>query len=151
MDSRVAAELTFQLDLLRIARRVCVRSSRVQLLTEDNSSCLTVRHTRIASDAAELIETSLDGLISIAAIAQSLDVSERTLLTAFRSRYHQSPRHFIQSMRLNRARTLLRDSPNSGALIQDIAAQVGFYDAGRFASKYQRLFGELPSQTVKNT
>lgn len=144
-----AAETSFESEMLLIARRICARSSDMKLDSEHDLSPRSKRHDRIAMEAAELIEASWNGSISVATVAKSLGVSERTLLTAFRSRHDKSPRQFIQAMRLNRARTRLRLASESGALIQDVAAECGFWDFGRFASKYQRLFGELPTQTVK--
>ncbi len=61
---------------------------------------------------------------------------------------HQS-NVMAQSMRLNRARAKLREANHSETLVQDCAAELGFWDFGRFAAKYQRLFGELPSQTLR--
>ena len=144
-----AAQASFENEILLIARRVCVSSLGMKVDSHASLSTRSKRHDQLAVEAAELIEASLKGSISVAELAKSLGVSERTLLTAFRSRFEQPPRRFIQSMRLNRARTMLRQASETGTFIQEIAAECGFWDFGRFASKYQRLFGELPVQTVR--
>ncbi|TWU04220.1 HTH-type transcriptional activator RhaS [Symmachiella macrocystis] len=136
-------------EILTIARKVCHQSAGIQLHSENKFSALSQRYADIAKTAAEIIENSLDGSVSVAAISKSLSVSERTLLTAFRSRFEMPPRRFIQSMRLNRARTILRQSTHPETFIQDVAAECGFWDVGRFASRYSELFGELPSQTLR--
>ncbi|HBE69588.1 MAG TPA: hypothetical protein DDW52_15690 [Planctomycetaceae bacterium] len=150
LTQSTAAEAAFESEVLAIARRVCVRSSPRRAKSPEALSPLTTRHDRLAIEAAELIEASMKSSICVGDIANSLGVSERTLLTVFRSRFEQSPSRFIQSMRLNQARRALRNASDTGALVRDIAADYGFWDFGRFASKYQRLFGELPTQTVKN-
>ena len=43
--------------------------------------------------------------------------------------------------------TLLRGMAGSGKTL--VAAQIGFWHFGRFASEYRRVFGEVPSDTLK--
>lgn len=139
----------FENQTLDIARQLCFHSPHIQVQSEQTFATSKQRHTAIAKSGAEIIESAPDRSVSVAAVARSLGVSDRTLLTAFRSQFHMTPRRFIQSMRLNRARTKLRDANFSETHVQDCAADCGFWDFGRFAAKYQRLFGELPSQTLK--
>lgn len=146
----VIAVSSFENEILAIARKVCFGVAGIESHSEMSSSARSQRHSRIAKAAAEIIEASLNAPVSVAAIAESLGVSERTLLTAFRSRFEMPPRRFMQSMRLNRARTRLLEANYPETLVQDIAIECGFWDVGRFAAKYQRLFGELPTETVKN-
>jgi len=48
----------------------------------------------------------------------------------------------------NALRELLR-SPANAATISRIATQHGFEELGRFSQYYQRMYGELPSATLK--
>ncbi|MBL8254627.1 MAG: helix-turn-helix domain-containing protein [Candidatus Competibacter sp.] len=49
---------------------------------------------------------------------------------------------------MHEIRRRLLTSCRKDASVADIAHHQGFYELGRFASDYQRLFGELPSQTL---
>ena len=78
-------------------------------------------------------------------------VSERTLEYGFREEFGVTPVRYLKLVRLNGARRdLLRGSPRT-ARVTDVALRWGFLEAGRFAGEYQRLFGELPSQTLAGT
>ncbi|KPC52829.1 BenABC operon transcriptional activator BenR [Pseudomonas amygdali pv. morsprunorum] len=55
---------------------------------------------------------------------------------------------YLKRFRLQSARRSLLQG-NSGYNIAAIASQWGFNHLGRFAQDYQRLFGELPSQTLE--
>ena len=147
-DSALANE-RFQDEVISIAQQVCVPSIATPVESSTTSRKVVVRYEEIASRAAELIEESLDRSQSVSGIAQALDVSERTLLTAFQSRFGTTPRQFIRAMRLNHARALLRQANYPEKLVQDIAAKCGFWDFGRFAAKYKQLFGEYPSETAR--
>ena len=124
--------------------------SLVMLLT--NSARLTrtpsQRQRSIAiSRALEVIETGLEKGVSVREVARLSRISRRTLEYAFRDRYDISPKAFINSQRLIRARRDLRiksaDTP-----IVEIANHWGYWHMGQFARDYQNLFGELPSQTI---
>lgn len=148
LATSTAATEGFENAMGAIARRVGRRP--VHRTSEDSRLLVSHRRQqRIASDAADIIEATLDAAHSVAGIARRLDVSQRTLLNAFHSRFGVSPRQFIQSMRLNRARQLLRSGERTQIRISDVAAECGFWDFGRFASRYKKLFGESPSQTVR--
>ena len=110
------------------------------------------RHNKIAIEAADLIEVAIEdseAIAGVAGIARELGVSERTLSTAYRKRFGVSPRQYFQAMRLNRARRMLKLSEGSEVRIADVAAACGYWDGGRFAARYQQLFGELPSETLR--
>ncbi len=142
-----AATDCFQEEFLGVARQLCTKTQKLKVAQRSEARA---RYDLIATEAAERIEASLDGSVSVERLARELNVSERTFLTAFKSHFAVTPRHFIQSLRLNRARAMLReyvDQPDA-VRIRDIAAVCGFWDFGRFAEKYRRLFGELPTDTV---
>jgi AraC-like DNA-binding protein len=50
---------------------------------------------------------------------------------------------------LNGVRRGLRDA-EKGVAVQDVAAHWGFWHLGQFAQDYKRLFGELPSTTLRH-
>ncbi|MCC6766167.1 MAG: helix-turn-helix domain-containing protein [Deltaproteobacteria bacterium] len=80
-------------------------------------------------------------------------VSERTLEYGFREYLDVTPVRFLKLVRLNRARRdLLRASAQASApptTVTDVALRWGFFELGRFAGEYRRLFGERPSETLR--
>jgi AraC-like DNA-binding protein len=75
--------------------------------------------------------------------------NERTLRRAFLERFGISPRVFMKSMRLNGVRRGLRAVNRADALVADEANAWGFWHMGAFSADYRRLFGELPSETLR--
>jgi AraC-like DNA-binding protein len=98
------------------------------------------------------IRRYLDGhpheVLSPADLCAALSISERTLRRYFEEAYDTSPGRFLRLRRLNQARRALR----SGAFASVTAAGIrfGFFDLGRFAADYHRLFGEFPSHTLSH-
>ncbi|OEU48446.1 MAG: hypothetical protein BA866_02225 [Desulfobulbaceae bacterium S5133MH15] len=76
-------------------------------------------------------------------------VSERTLQYAFREQYSVSPKTYLKNFRLNGARRELFSSDLDTIRVNDVASIWGFWHMGQFASDYRKLFGELPSDTLK--
>lgn len=75
-------------------------------------------------------------------------VSARALFDGFRRFRGTSPMAYLKTVRLERAR---HDLQNAGPAdtVTGIACRWGFYQFGRFAAEYRRIYGELPSQTLR--
>ena len=74
-------------------------------------------------------------------------VSERTLRTAFQEVRGVSPKRYMLRARLNEVREALKSG--KPATVTDAATEHGFYELGRFASRYKTAFGESPSDTLR--
>ena len=122
-----------------------------QLITSSpvSSNRHFVRWRQQTLAAAELAQRADGHLLSIADLARQSGVAERTLRTAFQKCYGLSPARYLRISLLNEARRLLRASQPEQNSVTDIAFSLGFWDLGRFASSYRRLFGELPSATLR--
>ena len=82
-------------------------------------------------------------------ICQAVGVSKRTLEYAFLEYFGVSPKSYLQAYRLNGVRKTLRESDPGSIKIADVANRWGFWHMGQFARDYYKLFGELPSETLK--
>jgi AraC-like DNA-binding protein len=86
---------------------------------------------------------------TVAALASIAGVSERALHLGFRRFRSTTPIGRLAALRLQEARRLLGNAePN--ATVAQVAAEVGFHQFGRFAAAYRKMFGELPSQTLRS-
>jgi AraC family ethanolamine operon transcriptional activator len=101
--------------------------------------------------AVDYIIESDDPVTSIQELCSVANVSERTLEYAFRERFGQSPKAFTLTHRLNNVRKMLRHADPDADRIHEIAGLHGFFHTGQFASDYNRLFGELPSETLRRS
>jgi len=73
----------------------------------------------------------------------------RALQYAFQEKHALTPMAFLKIVRLNRARDLLRAADRRPMNVTSAAVAVGFWHLSQFASDYQALFHELPSETLR--
>ncbi|WP_326835134.1 AraC family transcriptional regulator [Amycolatopsis rhabdoformis] len=100
--------------------------------------------------AVELIETRPDGDLSLERLARHAGVSSRSLQRHFHDHVGVSPRDYVRRTRLARVREeLAAAGPGSDVTVTEVALRWGFTHVPRFASAYQRRFGELPSTTLR--
>lgn len=110
----------------------------------DSHELKTVRRPDLVSDARDLVTANLGRIFTVTGLSQTLGVSERLLNYAFRDTLGISPLQYIQVQKLHAARRQLKSSALS---VADVCDLYRFNTPSRFARQYQRLFGELPSQT----
>ena len=84
---------------------------------------------------------------SVVDMCKRLKVSRRTVQNSFQSVTETNPVNYIRCIRLNGVRRELMAASAAELSIGDAAARWGFYHLSHFASEYQELFQELPSQT----
>lgn len=103
-------------------------------------------HLALIARAKEWMDSNPQPQQSVKALADALDVSQRSLLRVFREYCGVSLQEFMISRRLHHARQLLSSSSQQEMTVANVAEHCGFSDFGRFAGRYRRLFGNLPSQ-----
>jgi len=103
---------------------------------------------RIVRRAWEIVEQDDQGSITVAELCVRLGVPIRTLDDAFRTCLDISPKRFINTLRLNGVRRCL-SRPRDDTTVTEVATRFGFFHFGHFSGHYARLFGELPSQTLR--
>lgn len=105
-------------------------------------------HQRILRQALELLEMRPFAPVYMSDLCQATHASERTLRNIFTRYLGMSPHRYLMIHRLQAIRrSILHAAPE--ATISEICGSFGVWDFGRFAGAYQRLFGELPSQTMR--
>lgn len=115
----------------------------------DHHMPLAVRNrARLARRAETWIRDRLDEPIRVPDVCLALKVSRRELEYAFRDTFDASPQEFLNKLRLNAIhRALLHSKPKTS--ITSVAFDHGVFHLGRFAAAYFRLFGEKPSDTLR--
>jgi len=107
---------------------------------------------KIALEIRDQVFHHMDGDISISSLAQQYEVSEQTLQNSFKSLFGFTPKLFLRLLKLNIVRQeLQKNDPLQSSTVSKVALKWGFKHMGRFSAYYTELFGENPSQTLKNT
>jgi AraC-like DNA-binding protein len=86
--------------------------------------------------------------ITIADLTELTGVSGRALYEGFKRFKGASPKACLRAIRMQAARKELLEGGDSDDVTM-VAQRWGFTHLGRFASNYQKIFGEKPSQTLR--
>lgn len=126
--------------LLTVARHD--RSDRIR-----DTTGVTGRRVRAAVDWIHSHHG--DPTIGPADIARAAGLSLRTLYRAVKQETGMTPAEYLRRVRLVAARAELRAVTPAEATVTEIAARVGFLDPSWFATRYQRVYGERPVDTLR--
>ena len=100
--------------------------------------------------ALEVIHGSDLENISALELCQQAGCSQRTLEKCFSKRFGVTPKKYVKCLRLAQVHQELRNFDTSGYdSIIELAGIHGFWHMGQFAADYRRIYGELPSNTLK--
>lgn len=88
------------------------------------------------------IERSLDEPLSLAAIAEAVGIRPHVLAPAFRERFGVPLHQFVIARRVERAKTLLRDSDLP---ISAVAIECGFASQSHLTTAFRRSVGTTPA------
>lgn len=102
----------------------------------------------IVRDAMAVIEAAATPPTA-RSLAARIDVTERTLLRAFRETYGVPPKQYLMFRTLHVVRRVLRAGAPLDQTVADVLTRHGIWEFGRFAARYRRQFGELPSETLR--
>ena len=103
----------------------------------------------IVRRATDLVFSDPTRSVGLTELCRQLGVSLRSLHYAFQDVTGMSPATWLRRIRLNQVRRVLRYSEPNATRIKTIASEYGFAHLGHFCDQYQRLFGDLPSQTLR--
>jgi AraC-like DNA-binding protein len=91
----------------------------------------------------DYIQTHLDQDLSLAELAETLNLSPSYFATAFKQAIKVSPHQYVIQQRVERAKLMLS---KTDLAIADIALQVGFSSQSHLNQQFKRLTGMTPKQ-----
>lgn len=86
---------------------------------------------------------------SMPEVCLALRVSRRELEYAFHTAFDESPRSFLESLRMNAVQAALLRAEER-ASVTEVALAHGFNHLGRFSTRYRLMFDEQPSETLRS-
>ena len=95
----------------------------------------------VLEKVARLMGENVEAPLAIEAIAEAIGVSRRQLERLFKSHLGLTPAWYYASMRLDRARELLRFTNMS---VTEVSVACGFQSLSHFSTTYRRQFGRSP-------
>lgn len=87
------------------------------------------------------MEEQLHSHLTVTELAAAVELSVAQLTRLFRDDTGTTPRAFLHTLRMARARTLLERTTLS---VRDVMAQVGISDRSHFARDFSRVYGTSP-------
>lgn len=106
---------------------------------------------QLVDKVVEYIEDYIYNLPTLEDLTNYANVSARTLQLAFKRYKNMTPMNYVQLTKLKKAHEDLRRAKETNEKIIDIAIKWGFYNPGRFSAIYKKEFGQLPSETIKES
>lgn len=100
------------------------------------------RTGHLLADAEHVIRHAGRQRIGARELASRLAISERTLHRRLTEATGESPKRFIDRVRIETARTLLESGEQS---VKEISARVGYEDESSFRRSFKRLVGTTPA------
>ncbi len=126
----------------------------ISCLIENEPSRMTVggrRHLGIMKRFEQLLAENSYKPLYLAEICTATGASERVLRACCQEHLGIGPIQYLWLRRMHLARQALKLATPHTATVTQIATDHGFWELGRFANKYQLLFGEPPSVTLRRT
>jgi AraC family ethanolamine operon transcriptional activator len=106
------------------------------------------RRRRVVRRAEDYLRAHPADPVTVLDLCGEVGVSERTLHYAFQEVVGLSPMAYFKAQRLNGLREDLKAADPGAVSVAGAARRWGFWHTGNLAADYQRLFGELPSETL---
>ena len=89
-------------------------------------------------------------MLTAADLCRQADCSQRWLEQCFKKRFGITPKKYIKCLRLARVRKeLLKANMEERRTVIELASEQGFWHMGQFAADYCKLYGELPSESLR--
>lgn len=90
-----------------------------------------------------------DKPLTLQQLCDEIGTSSSALCYSFKEMFGMSPMAYIKIQRLNGVRRTLKEADPNTTTVMGVALKWGFWSAGHFSKDYKKLFGELPSETLR--
>jgi AraC-like DNA-binding protein len=114
-----------------------------------NSAKRDRRHAAIVAKFEAFLAENPDRLLYLTEICAGIGVAERTLRGACEEHLGIGPIRYLTLRRMHLTRRALQHTDPSESTVTRIATDHGFWELGRFSVAYRALFGESPSETLR--
>ena len=111
--------------------------------------CPSARHHHLVEQVERMALVEPQTPPNIATLCRLLAVSEKSLRKAFHRVHGIAPHRYLQMLRFSRARQKLMLARDRSVTVTEIATCLGFFEFGRFSTEYRKMFGESPSETLR--
>jgi len=108
-----------------------------------------VSDRRVFENIVDLVNSRAASQLRVVDLCTSGHISERTLHNLFRKGFGLTPKAYVKGQRLFKVHRDLWHASSSRTSVTAIANHWGFWHMGQFAADYRKMFGELPSETLK--
>lgn len=109
------------------------------------------RRHAILARLAEFIAGNEDRPVRLGELCAIAGCSAKSLEMLFLSSLGETPNRFLRRWRMWRTYETLRAAGSIETTVAAVATHFGFWELGRFAVAYRRLFEESPSETLAGT
>jgi len=127
----------------------------IAVLTGLSHSIKTEETQHLKSDRAirlvlDYVNSAPSEEITAVELCTLADCSQRWLEQSFKMRFGVTPKAYVKYLRLARLRRDLQQPPRGESqTVIDLASTYGFWHMGQLAADYRKVYGELPSDTLK--
>jgi AraC-like DNA-binding protein len=107
------------------------------------------RHDTIVKRFEEFLGANQDRAVYLPELCKAVGAAERTLRASCEEHLGMGPVRYLTLRRMNLVRRALLRADQSTATVTQIVTGYGFWELGRFSVAYRRVFGELPSESLR--
>lgn len=108
------------------------------------------RRAVIVQEAEDFMLANLDQPLTLEAICIAVKTSKSALSYGFRDVFGLSPMAYLKTVRLNGVHRALKIADPATATVLGTANRYGFWHMGHFSHDYRQMFGESPSDTLRD-
>ena len=110
----------------------------------------TYRRYSLVRQAEDIAQSYLDKPLTLKQLCDELETSSTALYYGFQDVFGMSPMAYIKTQRLNGVRRALKKANPETTMVMGVAQQWGFWSLNHFSRDYKKMFGELPSVTLRS-
>jgi len=146
-----APDILTHLEVAKAIEQELIRAMVHCLIDGDSASASASGHTRlpVMRKFEQFLEQHPDRPLYMPEICAAIGASGRTLRQHCLEHLEMSPHRYLRLRSMNLARRALIRADSATTTVTQIAADLGFWEFGRFAVEYRKLFGESPSATLR--